>query len=85
MLLSTRRITHLVTASLLATGRRLFHPELKFYPSHSKSFFMHILLWAASSPSMYKYTHTYTCMTIKHFLIMQRNPMRLTDYPNTMA
>lgn len=81
-LLSTRRISHLITASSLGTERRLFHPELNFYPPHSKSFFMHILLRAASSPSMYKYTHTYIHMTIKHFLITQRNPMRLTDCPH---
>lgn len=77
------RISHLITASPSATRRRLFHPELKFYPLHSKSFFVHISLRAASSPS--KYTHTNTCMTVKNLIIMQRNPMRLTDCPNTMA
>lgn len=55
MLLSTRRINQLITAR----GRRLFHPELRFYPSHSQSFSMHILLMAVCSPSVQKYTHIY--------------------------
>lgn len=79
------RISHLITASPSATERSCFHPELKFYPSHSKSFFMLISLRAASSLSVSKYTHTNTCMTIKDLVITQRNSMRLTDCPNTMA
>lgn len=71
------KISHLITASPSATGRRLLHPELRFYPSHSKSFLMHVSLRAASSPSVSKYTHTNTGMTIKDLVIMQRNPMRL--------
>jgi len=62
-ILSTRRISHLITAM----RRRLFHPELQFYPPHSKSLLVHILLMAGSSLSTYQYRCTYTCMTIKHF------------------
>lgn len=45
---------------------------------------MHVSLRAASSP-VSKYTHTNTCMTTKELVTMQRNFVRLTDCPNTMA
>lgn len=80
------RISHLITASPSATGRSCFTQNASFIHPTAKPFSclshwgQHPLLLCINT-----HTHKNTCMTIKELVIMQRNPMTLTDCPNTMA